>query len=402
MNYNMSLERARLRIEKRGIVIARMREWIFDLFEGEGINANRMAERLIVNLGERSYPIWFGSDLSAQVRAQVTEFTAAGRRVAVVTDQTVVKRQAVAMDAMFGATPVLALAPGESSKSLAELGRVLDFLAAQRMDRTSVLFTVGGGVIGDLAGFAAAAYLRGIDFVQIPTTLLAMVDSSVGGKTGINLPAGKNLVGAFHQPRGVFVATGLLATLPAREFAAGMAEVIKYGLLADAALLAQLERQPLTVNSPELAAVVRRCCELKSMIVEADERELAQEGGRALLNLGHTFGHAIEQVTGYGVYLHGEAVAIGLCAAARLSERLGAIGSAEVIRVDSVVAAHGLPTRLRTPLAIGELRAAMARDKKVRAGGLRFVVLKTLGAAATQGGIDPALADSSFAAVGAV
>jgi 3-dehydroquinate synthase len=379
-----------------------MREWIFDLFEGEGINANRMAERLIVNLGERSYPIWFGSDLSAQVRAQVTEFTAAGRRVAVVTDQTVVKRQAVAMDAMFGATPVLALAPGESSKSLAELGRVLDFLAAQRMDRTSVLFTVGGGVIGDLAGFAAAAYLRGIDFVQIPTTLLAMVDSSVGGKTGINLPAGKNLVGAFHQPRGVFVATGLLATLPAREFAAGMAEVIKYGLLADAALLAQLERQPLTVNSPELAAVVRRCCELKSMIVEADERELAQEGGRALLNLGHTFGHAIEQVTGYGVYLHGEAVAIGLCAAARLSERLGAIGSAEVIRVDSVVAAHGLPTRLRTPLAIGELRAAMARDKKVRAGGLRFVVLKTLGAAATQGGIDPALADSSFAAVGAV
>jgi len=379
-----------------------MREWIFDLLYGEGINANRMAERIIVNLGERSYPIWFGSDLTEEVRAQVAEFTATGRKVAVVTDQTVATRQALNMTAMFGETPVLALAPGESTKSLAELGRVLDFLAAQRMDRTSVLFAMGGGVIGDLAGFAAAAYLRGIDFVQIPTTLLAMVDSSVGGKTGINLPAGKNLVGAFHQPRGVFVATSLLATLPAREFAAGMAEVIKYGLLGDAALLAQLERQPLTVNSSELAAVVRRCCELKSMIVEADERELAQEGGRALLNLGHTFGHAIEQVTGYGAYLHGEAVAIGLCAAARLSERLGAIGAAEVRRVDAVVAAHGLPTRLRAPLAICELRAAMARDKKVRAGGLRFVVLKTLGAAATQGGIDPALADVSFAAIGAV
>jgi len=361
-----------------------------------------MAECIIVNLGERSYPIWFGSDLTEEVRALVAEFTAAGRKVAVVTDQTVATRHALSMTVMFGATPVLALASGESTKCLAELGRVLDFLAAQRMDRTSVLFAMGGGVIGDLAGFAAAAYLRGIDFVQIPTTLLAMVDSSVGGKTGINLPAGKNLVGAFHQPRCVFVATSLLATLPAREFAAGMAEVIKYGLLGDAALLAQLERQPLTVNSSELAAVVRRCCELKSMIVEADERELAQEGGRALLNLGHTFGHAIEQVTGYGAYLHGEAVAIGLCAAARLSERLGAIGAAEVRRVDAVVAAHGLPTRLRAPLAICELRAAMERDKKVRAGGLRFVVLKTLGAAATQGGIDPALADVSFAAIGAV
>ncbi len=379
-----------------------MREWIFDLFYGEGINANRMAERLIVNLAERSYPIWFGTDLSVEVRAKVAELSAAGRKVAVVTDQTVATLQAAAMSAMFGEMPVLALAPGEGTKSLAELGRVLDFLAAHRMDRTSVLFAVGGGVIGDLGGFAAAAYLRGIDFVQIPTTLLAMVDSSVGGKTGINLSAGKNLVGAFHQPRGVFVATGLLATLPPREFAAGMAEVIKYGLLGDEALLAQLERAPLKMNSPELAAIVRRCCELKAAIVEADERELAQEGGRALLNLGHTFGHAIEQVTGYGAYLHGEAVAIGLCAAARLSEKLGAIGAADVARVDAVVLAHGLPTRLRAPLAIGELAAAMARDKKVRAGGLRFVVLKTLGAAATQGGIDPSLAEASFAAVGAV
>lgn len=372
------------------------------MIETEDINAVGMAESFTVNLGERSYPIWFGADLVAEVWAEVTKLGVGGRKIVVVTDRNLATQQWVALRAMFGESPVLALEPGEATKSLMELGRVLDFLAGQRMDRTSVVFAVGGGVIGDLAGFAAAAYLRGVDFVQIPTTLLAMVDSSVGGKTGINLAAGKNLVGAFHQPRGVFVATTLLETLPAREFAAGMAEVIKYGLLGDAALLAQLERAPLTVASPELAAVIRRCCELKAKIVEADERELAKEGGRALLNLGHTFGHAIEQVTGYGTYLHGEAVAVGLCAAARLSQKLGTLGAAEVARVEAVVAAHGLPVRLRAPLAIGDLRAAMARDKKVRAGGLRFVVLKNLGEAATQGGIDPALADASFREVGAV
>src|SRR6185295_4410937 len=196
-----------------------------------------------------------------------------------------------------------------------------------KLDRGGVLFAVGGGVIGDLGGFAAAAWLRGIEYYQVPTTLLAMVDSSVGGKTGINLASGKNLVGAFHQPRAVFISTGLLSTLPPREFAAGMAEVIKYGLLGDAPLFAQLEEAPLTIANARLAAVVRQCCALKARIVEADERETAKEGGRALLNLGHTFGHAIENVAGYGEYLHGEAVAIGLCAAARLSQKLGYIGA---------------------------------------------------------------------------
>jgi 3-dehydroquinate synthase len=377
-------------------------EWIFDLPEGEGINALRMADSFTVNLSERSYPICFGADLVAEVRAAVAGLAGAGRRIAVVTDNNLVAHQGEALTAMFGAAPLLVLEPGEGTKSLAELGRVLDFLAAQRIDRTGAVFAVGGGVIGDLAGFAAAAYLRGVDLVQIPTTLLAMVDSSVGGKTGINLAAGKNLVGAFHQPRAVFAATGLLATLPPREFAAGMAEVIKTGLLGDAALFAQLERSPLRVDSPELADVVRRCCALKARIVEADERELAPEGGRALLNLGHTFGHAIEQVTGYGVYLHGEAVAIGLGAAARLSRKLGLIGADDVARVEAVLAVHGLPTRLRAPLAVADLQAAMARDKKVRAGGLRFVVLHSLGVAATQAGIDPALATASWAEVGAV
>jgi 3-dehydroquinate synthase len=302
---------------------------------------------------------------------------------------------------LFGEAPVLVVEPGETAKSVAGIGRAWDFLAENKVDRGGAVFAVGGGVIGDLGGFAAASWLRGIDYYQVPTTLLAMVDSSVGGKTGINITAGKNLVGAFHQPRGVFISTRLLTTLPAREFAAGMAEVIKYGLLGDPALFAQLEATPLTVSSEALPAVIRRCCEIKARIVEADERELAKEGGRALLNLGHTFGHAIENAAGYGEYLHGEAVAIGLCAAARLSQKLGYIGAGEVARVERAVTAHRLPVRLRAWLAYADLHAAMTRDKKVRAGGLRFVVLKKLGEAATQADVAAELVEAAFREVGA-
>jgi 3-dehydroquinate synthase len=361
-----------------------------------------MAETLLVNLSERSYPILFAEVLSAEVRAKVQELLGAGRKVVAVTDRHLAEKQSAVLGAMLGDLPVLVLEPGEETKSLEEFGRVLAFLAEHRVDRAGALFAVGGGVIGDLGGFAAAAFLRGIEFYQIPTTLLAMVDSSVGGKTGINLKAGKNLVGAFHQPRGVFVATGLLATLPAREFAAGMAEVIKYGLLGDAALLAQLEKQPLTVTSAELASVIHRCCAIKASVVEADERELAKEGGRALLNLGHTFGHAIEQVTGYGAYLHGEAVAIGLAAAARLSQKLGYLAASDVERVEKILSAHALPVRLRETLPLDALMAAAARDKKVRAGMPRFVVMKKLGEAATQAGIAPELVEACFCEVGAV
>ena len=360
-----------------------------------------MADTLTVNLGERSYVIRFGVDLAPEVRREVTRLAGEGRRVAVLTDLNVHSAQGGALRSMFADAPVLAVEAGEGAKSLSGLGRVLDFLAQEKVDRGGVLFAVGGGVIGDLGGFAAASWLRGIDYYQVPTTLLSMVDSSVGGKTGINIAAGKNLAGAFHQPRGVFIATGLLATLPAREFAAGMAEVIKYGLLGDEALFRELEQTPLTVTSPGLAAVVRRCCALKAKIVESDERETAKEGGRALLNLGHTFGHAIENAAGYGEYLHGEAVAIGLCAAARLSQKLGYVGGGQVGRVERVVAAHALPTRLRAPLDYATLQAAMTRDKKVRAGGLRFVVLKRLGEAATQADIAPALVEASFREVGA-
>ncbi|MET0263580.1 MAG: 3-dehydroquinate synthase [Rariglobus sp.] len=361
-----------------------------------------MVESLTVNLGERSYPIHFGADVASAVRAEVDALVAAGRKVAVVTDRNLANSQGATLAAMFGDNPTLVLAPGEETKSLTDLGRVLDFLAEHRVDRGGALFAAGGGVIGDLAGFAAASYLRGIAFYQVPTTLLSMVDSSVGGKTGINLKAGKNLVGAFHQPRGVFIGTGLLQTLPPREFAAGMAEVIKTGLLGDAKLFEQLEENTLTVNSAKLGEVIRRCCALKAGVVEADEHETAKEGGRALLNLGHTFGHAIEQVTGYGHYLHGEAVAIGLAAAARLSHKLGYIPASVVARIEAVLVAHALPVTLRDPLPLDRLMAAMARDKKVRAGELRFVVLKEPGNAATQGGVDPALAEQSFREVGAV
>ncbi|MGH7945990.1 MAG: 3-dehydroquinate synthase family protein, partial [Opitutaceae bacterium] len=263
-----------------------------------------MADNLGVNLGERSYLIRFGRDLRSDVRAEVGRLADAGRRAVVLTDTNIARAQAAALASMFADAPTMAVEPGEGAKSLAGFGRVLDFLAEQKIDRGGALFAVGGGVVGDLGGFAAAAWLRGIDFYQVPTTLLAMVDSSVGGKTGINIAAGKNLVGAFHQPREVFISTDLLTTLPPREFAAGMAEVIKYGLLGDGDLFSDLETRPLRATDPRLVSVVRRCCEIKARIVEADERETAKEGGRALLNLGHTFAHAIENVAGYGAYLH--------------------------------------------------------------------------------------------------
>jgi 3-dehydroquinate synthase len=359
------------------------------------------SEPLVVNLGPRTYPLYSGRNLRTRIAAEAEALQAAGGRLAVVTDTNLERSQMESLDAMMPGTARVVVEPGEKSKSLETLGQVLDFMAAERLDRRSVLVAVGGGVVGDLAGFAAAAYLRGIAFWQVPTTLLAMVDSSVGGKTGINLAAGKNLVGAFHQPARVFIDTAFLDTLPPREFAAGMAEVIKYGLLGDAELFVRLEREPLTVASADLAEVIRRCCAAKARVVEADEFERAAEGGRALLNLGHTFGHAIEQVTGYGAYLHGEAVAVGLAAAARLSRELGLIGASDVGRIDAVLTAHGLPTRLRAPLPWTALREAMGRDKKVRAGRLRFVVLESFGVARTRDDVPEAPAETAFREVGA-
>jgi len=361
-----------------------------------------MISDLVVELGEKSYSIRFPADATGTIREHLASNIAAGRQNILLTDDGVARAQSKFLAETFGATPRLIVPAGERTKSLESFGKLLDFLAANRINRQGVLWVVGGGVVGDLGGFAAASYLRGISYVQVPTTLLAMVDSSVGGKTGINLTAGKNLVGAFHHPVTVYIGHEFVQTLPPREFAAGMAEIIKYGLLADAALFAQLEQKPVVPRGAELPDVIRRCCQLKAEIVKADEFERAAEDGRALLNLGHTFGHAIEQVTGYTTYLHGEGVAIGLAAAARLSHKLGLLTTSDITRVEKTVAAHSLPIRLRGPLPLAELQSATTRDKKNRAAGVRFVILQSLGQAATRSGIAATTVEAVWGEVGAV
>jgi 3-dehydroquinate synthase len=272
------------------------------------------------------------------------------------------------------------LPDGEAHKTLANAARVLDVLVANRFARDCAVLALGGGVVVDLAGFAAACYQRGVDFVQLPTTLLAQVDSAVGGKTGVNHPGGKNLIGAFHQPQLVVADTNTLSTLPPRELRAGVAEVIKYGLIADAALFDWLEvhlEELLAVAPAALLHVVRRSCEIKAEIVGRDEREY---GERALLNLGHTFGHAIESATAYREWLHGEAVGAGLVMAAAMSSECGLLGASEAERVRRLVERAGLPTRAAsvTPDAVLD---HMRIDKKVLGGRLRLVLLRGIGEA---------------------
>lgn len=360
-----------------------------------------MLTSLEVILDHKTYPIEIHGQLKEAACPLLRRVVEQGRKSVVLTDSGVEAAATSVLNDVFPGLPRLVLAAGEQTKSLKNLGVVLDFLAAQEIDRHGIVWAVGGGVIGDLGGFAAACYLRGIECVQVPTTLLAMVDSSVGGKTGINLGAGKNLAGAFHHPKAVFIALDFLRTLPSREFAAGMAEVIKYGLLGDAALFAQLEATVLSPESRELSAVIRRCCAMKARLVQADERETAADGGRALLNLGHTFAHAIEQATRYESYLHGEAVAIGLAGAARLSRKLGYLEAGDLERIESVLVRHQLPIRLRQPLAAAALMESMKRDKKARAGQLRFIVLECVGQAHTLSGVDPALVAAVWRELGA-
>jgi len=357
---------------------------------------------LTVELAERAYPIHFSDSLIA-LKNDVAVLRAAGRSVRVLSDAKVLDAQPdVLEEAGFKQDEILTLPSGETTKSVEFLSQALSFLAGQSANRDCALFAFGGGVIGDLAGYVAASYLRGIDFYQIPTTLLSMVDSSVGGKTGINLPEGKNLVGAFWQPKAVYVQTRLLETLPPREFAAGMAEVIKYGMLHDLDFFTDLEQtDALTPQSAELAGIVRRCCAIKAQIVADDEKETAASGGRALLNLGHTFAHAIENVAGYGQYLHGEAVAIGLNLATQLSVQLGQINANDIARANALIERCALPTRLKAPLPIADLMAAMQRDKKNRNGRLRFVSMQALGHAVTTDGVDAALVEALWQGIGA-
>jgi 3-dehydroquinate synthase len=347
---------------------------------------------LRVELGERSYSIRIG----ARALADPASFQALrGRPLRVLTDANVAALYLEPLLRTLGLTAaeVFVLQPGEAQKTWANAERVLDWLLAARLPRDGVLLALGGGVVGDLGGFCAAVYQRGIDLVQAPTTLLAQVDSSVGGKTAVNHARGKNMIGAFHQPRLVVADTEVLRTLPPRELAAGLAEVIKCGLLGDAPLFARLERdiERLLALDPEaVAEAVERCCLLKARIVAADERETMDGGARALLNLGHTFGHAVETHTGYTQWLHGEAVGLGLCMAADLSARLGWLAPVDAARVAALVRRAGLPVRAPAGMTPAHFRELMARDKKVAGGRLRLVLLRGIGEAVLTADFDPA------------
>jgi 3-dehydroquinate synthase len=335
---------------------------------------------LNVELGDRSYPITIGERLLA--RRELVEGATPARDVLVVSNTTVMPLYGETLKAALGDRRIVevVLPDGEVHKTLSTVSRILDVLVANRFGRDACLFALGGGVVGDIAGFAAATYQRGIDFVQVPTTLLAQVDSSVGGKTGVNHPGGKNLIGAFHQPRAVIADTATLRTLPSRELRAGLAEVIKCGLIGDAPFFEWLEGtiDRLVACEPEaLAQAIRRCCELKAAIVGRDERET---GERALLNLGHTFGHAIEAATGYSTWLHGEAVGAGLAMAATMSQHAGFMDEREVARVEALLRRAGLPV-VAADVRRDDAIAAMRIDKKAKAGRVRFVLMRGIGRA---------------------
>ncbi|WP_440940151.1 3-dehydroquinate synthase [Immundisolibacter sp.] len=346
---------------------------------------------LQLDLGDRGYPIYIGSDLldcGALYAKHVR-----GRQVVLVSDSTVsaLYGRRVA-GALSDFQPVsITFAAGESSKTLDTYARLADELIDRRCDRGVTLVALGGGVVGDITGFLAATYHRGVDFIQVPTSLLAQVDSSVGGKTGVNRPGGKNLLGAFYQPRCVLADTGALRTLPRRELVAGVAEVIKYGLIADVEFLSWVEQHIdalLAGDDSALQHAVYHSCRIKADVVAADEREA---GRRALLNLGHTFGHAIEAATGYSEWLHGEAVGLGMVMAAQLSCRMGKLDGDSVHRIVSLIERAGLPVRLPASIGTADLLRLMAGDKKVLDGRQRLVVLDAVGQGVVVEGVSQGL-----------
>ena len=335
---------------------------------------------LQVDLGDRSYPIVIGQSLLSDPGLIARH--AAGKRVAIVTNTTVGplyldKVVALLMQAGKQVTTVV-LPDGEEEKTWANLMRVFDVLLAEKCDRKTTLIALGGGVIGDMTGFAAATYMRGVPFIQVPTTLLAQVDSSVGGKTGINHPLGKNMIGAFYQPQAVVADTSTLNTLPPRELSAGLAEVIKHGAIIDAGFFDWIEaniEKLVAKDADALAYAIQRSCEIKADVVRQDERE---GGLRAILNFGHTFGHAIESGLGYGEWLHGEAVGCGMVMAADLSHRLGFIDAATSARVNALVNAAGLPVAA-PDLGVERWVELMQVDKKNEDGQIKFILIKPLG-----------------------
>ncbi|TAH12276.1 MAG: 3-dehydroquinate synthase [Curvibacter sp.] len=346
-----------------------------------------------IDLGERSYPIHIGSNLFGTASSYASLPKAS--HAVVVTNTTVSPLYADALMSALGAhypaVELVVLPDGESNKNWQTLNDIFDALLGKGCDRKTILFALGGGVIGDMTGFAAASYMRGVPFVQVPTTLLSQVDSSVGGKTGINHPLGKNMIGAFYQPLLVVCDIDTLITLPARELSAGLAEVIKYGPIADLGFLDWIEAnlQALLDRNPEaLAYAVQRSCEIKSWVVGQDEREA---GLRAILNFGHTFGHAIEAGLGYGEWLHGEAVGCGMVMAAHLSQRLGLVDAGFVSRLTGLIARAGLPIKgpsLDASDNAGRYLDLMRLDKKSEAGEIRFVVIDETGHAFMRGAPD--------------
>lgn len=337
---------------------------------------------LHVDLGERSYPVYIGRDLLAAPNLLADHIC--GSQVVLVSNATVaplyMERVRAALGSEKRVTEVL-LPDGEEYKTLGTLGDIFDQVMSAGHNRTTTFVALGGGVVGDITGFAAACYQRGVHFVQLPTTLLAQVDSSVGGKTAVNHPLGKNMIGAFHQPQAVLIDTNTLQTLPAREFAAGLAEVIKYGLIADEPFYRWLrENMPKLLAREEaaLAEAIERSCSNKARVVAADERE---GGIRAILNLGHTFGHAIETDRGYGQWLHGEAVAAGMVLALELSCRRGWIARSDVQGLRELIQAAGLPAQPPADMTAAAFLKLMARDKKVVDGRLRLVLLEAVGRA---------------------
>ena len=338
-----------------------------------------------VQIDQHAYTVGIGTGALSSIGTQLRDLGPEGSRVVVVSDTTAAAlygdRVMLSLDQAGMGASLWKIPAGETSKCLAELEPLLSFLAQQRLNRDGIIVALGGGVTGDLAGFAAAIYQRGVMLVQAPTTLLAMVDSSVGGKTGINLPEGKNLVGSFHQPSLVIADLDTLQSLPRRELAAGMAEVIKYGCILDLDLF----RSVASGLPADWAPIIRRCVELKAGVVQDDPFEL--NGGRARLNFGHTLGHAIENAAGYGRLLHGEAVAIGMRAAAHLSRKKCGLDSTEVEAIERALIAHGLPLTVQG-LSREAVRSALKLDKKSQAGVNRWILIPSLGTATLRSDID--------------
>lgn len=338
-------------------------------------------QTLTVDLGDRSYPIFIGENLLT--RAELFMPYIAGRQVLIVSNKTIAPLYLDTLRATLSVHNVdsVILPDGEQYKTLDQLNAIFDSLLEHRHNRTTTLIALGGGVIGDMTGFAAACYQRGVAFIQVPTTLLSQVDSSVGGKTGVNHPLGKNMIGAFHQPRCVVADVDTLRTLPAREFSAGIAEIVKYGLICDREFYVWLTRNMAGLMARDaqlLVEAIYRSCANKARVVAADERE---GGLRAILNLGHTFGHAIETAQGYGVWLHGEAVAVGMVMAADLSARLGWISASEVDALKQLLMQANLPVAPPTGMSVDQFLQLMAVDKKVLDGQLRLVLLREIGVA---------------------